>query len=122
MTTASVAIRKHVCLPKIKQRSNALQEAGSAQVREALERLAQQNETLRAQLLEAETALLAEQEAVADLKQALAAAECCQATPLKADQAVQVRCDPLEWVWRGLHVRVVLISYLADFPEGSGRW
>ncbi|BDA42822.1 hypothetical protein COCOBI_03-7150 [Coccomyxa sp. Obi] len=65
-------------------------EAGSAQVREALERLTQQNETLRAQLLEAETALLAEQEAVADLKQALAAAECRHATPLKADQAVQV--------------------------------
>ncbi|CAL8467543.1 g7081 [Coccomyxa elongata] len=72
------------------RQANFAKEAGSAQVREALERLTQQNETLRAQLLEAESALLAEQEAVADLKQALAAAECRHATPLKADQAVQV--------------------------------
>ncbi|EIE24541.1 hypothetical protein COCSUDRAFT_46844 [Coccomyxa subellipsoidea C-169] len=66
------------------------QEAGSAKVREAQERLAQENSTLRAQLMETEAALLAEQEAVADLKHALAAADRRHATPLKADQAVQV--------------------------------
>lgn len=77
-------------------------------MREALERLTQQNETLHVQLLEAESALLAEQEAVADLKQALAAAECRHATPLKADQAVQVRRGPLVWVWRGLYSRLHL--------------
>ena len=82
-----------LCFLEPLEGADALQEAGSAQVREALERLTQQNETLRAQLLEAESALLAEQEAVADLKQALAAPECRHATPLKADQAVQVRRD-----------------------------
>lgn len=59
-------------------------------MREAQERLAQENSTLRAQLMETEAALLAEQEAVADLKHALAAADRRHATPLKADQAVQV--------------------------------
>jgi hypothetical protein len=67
------------------------QEAGSARVREAQERLAQENSTLRAQLMEIEAALLGEQEAVADMKLALAAAERRQTTPLKA---VQVRCAP----------------------------
>lgn len=63
-------------------------------MREAQERLAQENSTLRAQLMEIEAALLGEQEAVADMKLALAAAERRQATPLKADQAVQVCCAP----------------------------
>ena len=70
------------------------QEAGSARVREAQERLAHENSTLRAQLMETEAALLGEQEAVADLKHALAAAERRQGTPLKANQAVQVHCVP----------------------------
>jgi len=69
---------------------HAWQAAGSDRVREAQKRLEGENRTLRAQLLETEAALLAEQENVAELRLALAELRHREATPPKADQAVQV--------------------------------
>ncbi len=81
-------------------------------MRDAQERLAQENSTLRAQLMETEAALLAEQEAVADLKHALAAADRRHATPLKADQAVQV-CA-------GTHSQYTAASHARGWPRTAG--
>lgn len=69
---------------------HAWQAAGSDRVREAQKRLEGENRTLRAQLLETEAALLAEQESVAELRLALAELRHREATPPKVDQAVQV--------------------------------